>query len=462
MLANASLPSRLAPAAIAICVAAFAALAIFAVTALGAGQPRASGLPKDADLLFALGSESGKFEKSKDQPKRTFRLELRDLDAAALWFTNRPQRDTGTIPTPRFFRVWEQLGFEDDPPNAVVSLVRGPDRADKVALELRRPRLSRSGSRLRLTVKLLDEASPDLAHLADDLDRRLQRRFDDVTLFIDDASIASAPCTLGDINYMPGETFKQWEFPNLMRANARLLPVEEFPALFAAIGTRFGGDGQESFALPEVDGPAPGVYAFICTDGEPAQAGGQQSPACLVGEIRTTADLRVVPVGWLPTDGRTLQISEHPTLYSLIGSSFGGDGETTYALPTLEPSDGLSNQICYFGTFPTPNRRGSAGRVTPRGNGVPTAGVIGNQFQAGLRLRASNFPPVTTAMARGQLLPISQNTALFELMGTTFGGDGRSYFSLPDVPSPQPDVPAPGAPMLNWIVNLHGIFPPRG
>jgi hypothetical protein len=114
--------------------------------------------------------------------------------------------------------------------------------------------------------------------------------------------------------------------------------------------------------------------------------------------------------------------------------------------------NGLSSQICYFGTFPTPNRRGSAGPVA-RG-GATTSGVNENAFLAGLRLRASDFPPVTTATARGQLLPVSQNTALYKLMGTTFGGDGRSTFSLPNVPSPD-------APMLNWIVNMQGIFPTR-
>lgn len=44
-----------------------------------------------------------------------------------------------------------------------------------------------------------------------------------------------------------------------------------------------------------------------------------------------------------------------------------------------------------------------------------------------------NFPPRGWATCSGQLLPISQNTALFSLLGTTFGGDGRSSFGLPDL-----------------------------
>jgi len=52
---------------------------------------------------------------------------------------------------------------------------------------------------------------------------------------------------------------------------------------------------------------------------------------------------------------------------------------------------------------------------------------------AELRLFASNFAPAGWALCNGQLLPISQNTALFSLLGTTYGGDGRSTFALPDL-----------------------------
>ena len=44
-----------------------------------------------------------------------------------------------------------------------------------------------------------------------------------------------------------------------------------------------------------------------------------------------------------------------------------------------------------------------------------------------------NFAPVGWALCQGQLLPISQNTALFSLLGTTYGGDGQSTFGLPDL-----------------------------
>ena len=46
---------------------------------------------------------------------------------------------------------------------------------------------------------------------------------------------------------------------------------------------------------------------------------------------------------------------------------------------------------------------------------------------------AFNFAPTGWALCQGQLLPISQNTALFSLLGTTYGGDGKSTFALPNL-----------------------------
>lgn len=50
-----------------------------------------------------------------------------------------------------------------------------------------------------------------------------------------------------------------------------------------------------------------------------------------------------------------------------------------------------------------------------------------------IRMFAGNFPPVGWMFCEGQLLPISENETLFNLIGTTFGGDGQSTFGLPDL-----------------------------
>ena len=54
-------------------------------------------------------------------------------------------------------------------------------------------------------------------------------------------------------------------------------------------------------------------------------------------------------------------------------------------------------------------------------------------FVAEIRIFPFNFAPRGWAWCDGQLLPLSQNTALFSLLGTTYGGDGKSNFALPDL-----------------------------
>src|SRR5215213_9505849 len=58
---------------------------------------------------------------------------------------------------------------------------------------------------------------------------------------------------------------------------------------------------------------------------------------------------------------------------------------------------------------------------------------MSDQFVGEVRLVGFNFAPTGWALCNGQLLPISQNTALFSLLGTTYGGDGKSTFALPDI-----------------------------
>ena len=65
-------------------------------------------------------------------------------------------------------------------------------------------------------------------------------------------------------------------------------------------------------------------------------------------------------------------------------------------------------------------------------------------FVAEIRMFASNLAPTGWATCDGQLLPISQNTALFSLLGTTYGGDGKSTFALPDLNGRSPLHPGQG------------------
>src|SRR5580765_1953671 len=63
---------------------------------------------------------------------------------------------------------------------------------------------------------------------------------------------------------------------------------------------------------------------------------------------------------------------------------------------------------------------------------------MSSPFVAEIRMFAGNFAPKGWAFCDGQLLPISQNTALFSLLGVTYGGDGKSTFALPDMQGSAP------------------------
>ena len=69
---------------------------------------------------------------------------------------------------------------------------------------------------------------------------------------------------------------------------------------------------------------------------------------------------------------------------------------------------------------------------------------MSDQFLAEIRIFPFNFPPTGWAFCDGQTMPISQNTALFALLGTTYGGNGKSTFALPDLQGTAPMQPGQG------------------
>jgi microcystin-dependent protein len=69
---------------------------------------------------------------------------------------------------------------------------------------------------------------------------------------------------------------------------------------------------------------------------------------------------------------------------------------------------------------------------------------MADPFVAEIRIFPFNFAPKGWAFCDGQILPLSQNTALFSLLGTTYGGDGKSTFALPDLQGSAPMHPDQG------------------
>lgn len=69
---------------------------------------------------------------------------------------------------------------------------------------------------------------------------------------------------------------------------------------------------------------------------------------------------------------------------------------------------------------------------------------MADPFVAEIRIFPFNFAPTGWAFCNGQILPISQNTALFSLLGTTYGGNGQSTFALPNMQGNAPMHPGQG------------------
>lgn len=69
---------------------------------------------------------------------------------------------------------------------------------------------------------------------------------------------------------------------------------------------------------------------------------------------------------------------------------------------------------------------------------------MADPFVAEIRIFPFNFAPTGWAFCQGQLLPISQNTALFSLLGTTYGGNGQTTFALPNMEGNAPIHPGQG------------------
>jgi len=314
--------------------------------------------------------------------------------------------------------------------------------------------------------------------------------------------------------------------------DGQLLSIDENQALFNILGTTYGGNGQTTFALPDLRGraaveagaglglpnvalgqqygaasttlnltqvpqhaapladggstgvtggsqpvniqnPSLGLNYIIAVQGIfPSQNGGGGNVP-LLGEIRLFAG-DFAPGGWALCDGQLLSIAQNTALFSILGTTYGGNGTTNFALPNLQGRNpigtgqgvGLSNVVLGqdvgnasvtltvsqlpVHTYPLPpngnQTTGPVGGGQAFANDQPALGLNYILAEQGVfppqdpepmigdvRLFAGNFAPSGFALCQGQLLPIDQYTALFSILGTTYGGNGMTTFALPDL-----------------------------
>ena len=87
--------------------------------------------------------------------------------------------------------------------------------------------------------------------------------------------------------------------------------------------------------------------------------------------------------------------------------------------------------------------------------GAAPASALGEDYIGLIALVGFKFCPRGTAAAAGQIMAIARNQALFSLLGTIYGGDGRTTFALPDL---RGTAPIDG---MRYCIALEGIFPSR-
>jgi microcystin-dependent protein len=292
-------------------------------------------------------------------------------------------------------------------------------------------------------------------------------------------------------------------------ADGQLLPIAQDLAVFSLIGTLYGGNGMTNFALPNLDGitmigagQGPGL--------DPVDVGGQigsstvtlnfsQTPPNIGGQslpfdnyqpsLPITYEIALKGIfpsqggggarldtlgmvmafagnfdagGFVACNGQLMSIAQNLALFTILGTTYGGDGITTFALPDLRGRDIIGSSASDpIGTTVGQANVSLSNGQTPDGLGDPVApfdnrqpslsmeyliatqGIFpprdgGSQnfttpFLGQIVNFAATFVPSGWALCDGSLLQINQNQALFLLLGTQYGGNGITTFALPDL-----------------------------
>lgn len=313
-----------------------AALSVAPQTA--ASAPALPGVPTDASLLFALESRAGTLVPDTRSGESRYTLTLRGVRRRATWFTDRPHRNAGRVDTRKLFTAWRELGFRADPPNAALVVDRAKANRDTVAAEIRLRSYDKRRRTARFAVRTLGSLGGGLRHINRRLDRRPPRRFGPASLFIDNATLASGDgCTLGQPQLFAFPSNKRVQ--PMLAANGQTLSIRKNLALFQVLGAQFGGDGINTFALPDMEAP-PNMGWFICVYGVFPE--GDDLGNCVPGEV----DYWIYPgvtsdPDLLPADGRTAPISQYQA-YESVAPATG----LALQLPNVPAPPGMQALVC--------------------------------------------------------------------------------------------------------------------
>lgn len=149
-----------------------------------------------------------------------------------------------------------------------------------------------------------------------------------------------------------------WESLNLFFFCNGEEKSRDYDLLYGLIGDRFGGDGNSNFALPDLQDHQPdNIHYFIAYYGYYPNKKSIIPEVGYVGQVLLVAFTKTnLPGNFLICDGSLVDIKAYPDLFKTIGTKFGGNGTTNFALPDLQseaPDEMLYVIVCQ-GTVPAP------------------------------------------------------------------------------------------------------------
>jgi anti-sigma B factor antagonist len=164
----------------------------------------AFGFAPGIDYLFLVQAPGGTLAPKPGGEADRYVVTLERPASAMQWFSNRPQRLAGHNTLLNFVRVWEMLGFGEDPPNTAIALTEGAaENEDTLIVEMFAPVLNPQGTTLTFEARVLrDDEAHGLAYYAGRADRTLPSRFGPVSLFVDSAAVQVVKRQVGDVTIL--------------------------------------------------------------------------------------------------------------------------------------------------------------------------------------------------------------------------------------------------------------------
>lgn len=166
-----------------------------------------------------------------------------------------------------------------------------------------------------------------------------------------------------------------------------------------------------------------------------------------VGEIRMLA-CNFPPRGWAFCNGQLLPISQNTALFSLLGTMYGGDGRSTFALPNLQAA-------CAIGQGQGP---GLTDRVVGESGGSATVSLLPTQIPAHAHTLMASSSALTNDPSGASLANVASGASAYRIPGAT---TSMAAEALSPAGGSQPHNNRPPYLALNFCIALQGIFPPR-